>query len=165
MRMTGMRGVRVRGRPGPGVETDGRETRCRACAWHGRHARHGGCPCRRGGFARDVVWKGGPGMRKVSWVCVAILLGLGLSGCDERAHEGGVAVVKPPVRSGELHAGELHNDVMSAFEQRAPLESIPSMQWDEWLETTLNSMEDVCAARDLPFNREASSRHIVEMVK
>lgn len=103
-------------------------------------------------------------MRKPLLFCV-LALGLGLWGCGDREHEGGVAVVKPPVHTGELQAGEFHNDVMAAFEERAPLQAIPSMQWDEWMETTLNSMEEVCAARDIPFDRAETSRHIVQLVK
>lgn len=94
-----------------------------------------------------------------------MVLVLGVWGCDERTHENGTAVVNPPVRTGEMQVGELHNDVMRAFEKQAPLESIPSMSWDTWLETTLNSMEDVSATHDLPFNREETAQHIVELVK
>jgi hypothetical protein len=102
-------------------------------------------------------------MRKLMVSCVVLGLAVGLWGCDDRGHEAGVAAVKPPAHSGEFQAGEFHNDVMLAFERRAPLSSIPSMQWDEWLETTLNSMEEVCVARDIPFDREETSRHIVEL--
>jgi hypothetical protein len=104
-------------------------------------------------------------MRKPFVVFLAVALALVLWGCGDRSHEGGGSPVSPPVHTGELRAGELHNEVMLAFERRAPLESIPSMQWDEWLETTLNSMEEVSVAHDIQFDREETARHIVQLVK
>ncbi|HET6462356.1 MAG TPA: hypothetical protein VFH33_01025 [Candidatus Krumholzibacteria bacterium] len=104
-------------------------------------------------------------MRKIIFVSMLVLVGVVLWGCGDRAHKSDTSPVAPPVRGGELHAGELHNEMMQAFESRAPLESISSMNWEQWLETTLNSMEDVYVAHDIPFDREAMSQHIVQMVK
>jgi len=104
-------------------------------------------------------------MRKPFLVFLSVALALVLWGCGDRSHEGGGSPVNPPVHTGELNVGELHNEVMLAFESRASLESIPSMQWDEWLETTLNSMEEVSVAHDIPFDREETTRHIMQLVK
>jgi len=39
------------------------------------------------------------------------------------------------------------------------------MNWEQWLETTLNSMEEVYAAHDIAFDRDEAARHIEQMVK
>ncbi|HKW15359.1 MAG TPA: hypothetical protein VJS69_12800 [Candidatus Krumholzibacteria bacterium] len=104
-------------------------------------------------------------MRKPMLVLLSLVLAVVMWGCGDRGHESGGSPVNPPVHTGEVDPGELHNEVMMAFQKRAPLESIPSMQWDEWLETTLNSMEEVCVTHDIPFDREEMSKHIVQLVK
>lgn len=104
-------------------------------------------------------------MRKIIFVSCLVAVGVALWGCAERAHKSDISPVAPPARGGEIHAGELHNEIMQAFESRASLESISSMNWEEWLETTLNSMEEVYGAHDIPFDREGMSEHIVQMVK
>lgn len=104
-------------------------------------------------------------MRKIIFVSLVLAVGAGLWGCADRKTDESSSLVTPPVRTGEIHAGELHNEIMHAFETRAPLESIPSMNWEQWLETTLNSMEEVYAAHDIAFDRDEAARHIEQMVK
>jgi hypothetical protein len=104
-------------------------------------------------------------MRKTFVALLAMASAVVLWGCGDRSHPGGDSPVTPPVHTGEIEPGELHNEVMMAFQERAPLESISSMQFDEWLETTLNSMEEVSVAHDIPFDREEMSKHIVQLVK
>jgi len=104
-------------------------------------------------------------MRKPCVVLLSLMLAVVLWGCGDRGHESGGSPVNPPVHTGELQSGDIHNEVMTAFEERAPLESIPSMQWDEWLDTVLSSMEEVAVAHDIPFDREEMSQHVVQLVK
>lgn len=104
-------------------------------------------------------------MRKPCLVLLSLVLAVVLWGCGDRGHESGGSPVNPPVHTGELQSGDIHNEVMSAFEERAPLESIPSMEWDEWLDTVLNSMEEVAVEHDIPFDREEMSKHVVQLVK
>ena len=104
-------------------------------------------------------------MRKPMLVLLSLVLAVVMWGCGDRGHESGGSPVSPPVHTGEINPGELHNEVMMAFQKRAPLESIPSMQWDGWLETTLNSMEEVFVAHDIPFDRAEMSQHIVQLTR
>lgn len=95
-------------------------------------------------------------MRKQLLVCMVLGLGLGIAGCDDRQHVEGVAASKP------VNAGEFHNEVLTAFNQRAPLTSVTAMTWDQWLGTALSSMEEVSTSRDLPFDRDEAA---LEMAK
>ena len=104
-------------------------------------------------------------MRKIIFVLLVVGVGGVLWGCADRTNQSDTSLVTPPVRNGEIHAGELHNEIMESFESHASLESVTSMGWDEWLETTLNSMEEVYAAHDIPFERAAMSAHVVQLVK
>jgi hypothetical protein len=104
-------------------------------------------------------------MRKTFLALLGVVLAVVWWGCGDRSHQGGDSPVKPPVHTGELQPGDLHNEVLGAFEERAPLESIPSMQWDQWLDTLLGSMEEVSAEHDIPFDREEMSKHVVQLVK
>src|SRR5262245_55123239 len=104
-------------------------------------------------------------MRKIIFVSLILGVGVGLWGCTDRQPNHATSLVTPPVRTGEVHAGEVHNEMMHAFERRASLESISSMSWDQWLETTLNSMEEVYVAHDIPFDRAEATQHIEQLVK
>src|SRR5678810_1486947 len=94
-------------------------------------------------------------MRKIIFVSLVLAVGAGLWGCADRKTDESSSLVTPPVRTGEIHAGELHNEIMHAFETRASLESIPSMNWEQWLETTLNSMDCLLYTSDAADERSS----------
>jgi hypothetical protein len=96
-------------------------------------------------------------MRKQLLVCMVLGLGLWTAACNDRQHVEDVATT-PPVQ-----AGEFHNEVLTAFNERAPLTSVPGMTWDQWLETTLSSMEAVSAAHDIPFDRDQTTQAVTKL--
>lgn len=99
-------------------------------------------------------------MQKQMLIVTVVALGLGVTGCEDRQPEEGVTAVEKTVSTGELH-----NEVLTAFNQRVELSSVPGLEWEEWLESALASMEEVSAARGLPFDRDVATAEIVGLTK
>jgi len=103
-------------------------------------------------------------MRERTIIGILAVLALVLGGCDEKPRNENVS----GIQSGNgptVSAGQFHNEVLAAFEKRAPLDSVTGMRWEEWQETILASIEEASAAHDIPFDREQTLSEMENLLR